>query len=67
MPPRVLSFVLRLFIIRNCSSDWVGRGLNIGNKLKVEGRIGMNGVGTGVGRGLTVDNMVGVEDRRVMN
>ena len=67
VPPRVLSFVLRLFIIRNCSSGGVGRGLNIGNKLKVEGRIGMNGVGTGVGRGLTVDNMVGVEDRRVMN
>ena len=67
VPPRVLGFVLRLFLIRNCSSDGVGRRLNIGNKLKVEGRIGMNGVGTGVGRGLTVDNMVGVEDRRVMN
>ena len=56
MPSRVLGFVLRLFIIRNCSSEGVGRGVNIGNKLKVEGGIGMNGGETGVRRGLTVES-----------
>ena len=61
VPPRVLGFVLRLFIIRNCSSEGVGRGINIGNKLKVEGGIEMNGVETGIREGLTVDNDIEFE------
>ena len=67
VPPRVLGFVLRLFIIRNCSSEGVGRGINIGNKLKVEGGIEMNAVETVAkdiesdGKEFELETIVGIE------